>query len=139
MSTTQDRTDLRGYVLADGAVSALIAARFYAVLAAKEPAFPYAVCSHISAGADYSHGTGEPAFREDLYQVDIFSVTAAGAQAVCDAIRVRVEGKKFTHGSTDFGAVFVDTEFDSFEDVVRDDGRAGIYRKTLQLRILINP
>lgn len=137
MSKTIERTDLRSFILADGTVTGLIAARLYAILAPPSPTLPYVVATMIAATPSYTHDGTAP-FAEDLHQLDIFGATAASAQAVCDAIRAKVEGKAFTQGSTDFGAVFIDTETDNFNDLARDDGTAGYFQKTLELRVLIN-
>lgn len=137
MSVTVERTDLRSYILADSTVASLIVARLYAMLAPPAATLPYVVHHMIASVPSYVHDGSTP-FGETLYQLDIFGTTAASAQAVCDAIRSRVEGKTFTQGSTDFGACFVDSETDNFHEVARDDGTAGYFQKTLELRVLIN-
>ena len=141
MGSKQIKIDLRDYILADATVAAAIVDRLYPSHARETPTAPYAVYSVTSDVPNYTHddqnGGGTPQ-RETVWQIDIFGETAVSAEDVCDAIRARVEATKFTQGSTDFGAVFVDTEFDNFEDVPRDDGRAGLFRKTLQIRTTLN-
>ena len=136
------KEDFRDYVLADAGVSALLGTRLFPATAKKTYGTidPYAVYTFVSHQATYSHNMATAgavsagAFRTYVIQVDIFSKSALTAENTGDALRSAVEGKKFTQGTTVFGAVLVDTEFDNFEDVTRADGSAGLFRKTIQLR-----
>ena len=136
-----EKKDFRDYLLADGTVSGKLGTRFYPSQARRTTGTeePYAVYTIVSTSPEYTHdGTSSTTFRTIVMQLDIFGKTALEAEETGDAILARVESKKFTQGTTDFGAVFVDTEFDNFEDAVRDDGSSGLFRKTIQLNIKID-
>ena len=135
------KEDLRDYILADSAVAAKLGTRLFPAMARKSygTTDPYAVYTMVSNDATYTQdGTSSSVWRVIVFQFDIFSKSAVTAEATGDAILARVESTKFSQGTTDFGAVFLDTDFDNFEDATRADGSSGLFRKTIQLRTLIN-
>jgi len=135
------KKDLRDYLLADSTVSTKLGTRLFPAVARKSYGTidPYAVYSIVSSDPlNTQDGTSATLFRTIVFQIDIFSKSAVDAESTGDAILARVESTKFSQGTTEFGAVFMDTEFDNFEDATRADGSSGLFRKTLQLRTLIN-
>lgn len=138
---SQVKEDFRDYILADSTVATKLGTRLFPAVARKTYGTidPYAVYSEVSNDAIYTQdGTRSTVWRVIIFQIDIFSKSAVTAESTGDAILDRVESTKFSQGSTEFGAVFLDTEFDNFEDATRADGSSGLFRKTIQLRTLIN-
>lgn len=107
--------DLRTYILAGGAVSALIGSRFYPHKLPQSPTLPavtYQVISelrgHVMSGADGTPGT--------RVQIDAWASTMADALAVADAIRARLDGYAGTlAGSTKAQGVFADQSQSLYE------------------------
>ena len=140
----QLKIDLLAYLNADATIASLVGASgsaggIWTQIAPEGREPPYVVLSMITEAPEYTQQSAtEDALRRPVFQFDIFGATAVAAQEVCDAIRARIEGNKFTQGSTAFGHCFVDSEHDDFENVAETSGVAGLFRKILQVRMLID-
>lgn len=116
-STAKMKIDLRAYLLADTAITALIAQRLYAVHVEAElaPAMPYVVMGTTGGSGNYAHdgATGNDDVR---VQFSIYASTSAELEQVRDAIKDRMDILGGTQqGNTVFGHVFFDNDVDTYE------------------------
>ena len=141
MSINTVKAALRTRALADAAVSARIGDRWYNGRAPANVQKPYVVLSTVSDTPELTHddaeGTAKP-FGPTVFQIDAFGADADSADLTIGEIRARLEGTKFTEGSTAFGSISVDTERDIVEGVTKPTGTSGVHRRLLQIRTIVN-
>ena len=109
----------------DATVSGLVGTRIYPVLAPEGVALPYITYQRIAVDHVESVA-GSSGLANALVQVDCWAASYAGANALGEAVRLRMQGFRGTVGSQDIQAVLLSSDRDAPEDPVRIE-RGGVH------------
>lgn len=97
--------DLRTYILADTPTSSLLSTRLYLQRIPAETALPHARYFTVAEDVQNAHNDGTEVLNKDLVQLDVYAGTATEALAIKEALKLRLNSKAFTQGSTVFGYI----------------------------------
>jgi len=111
--------DLRTYLLADATVASLVGTRIHPVIIPQKPPFPSVAIQTISGQRVHSTD-GASGLTGPRIQIDCWDETFAGADAVFEAVRKRVDGK----GSGVIQGMFIESERDSYDFEINLYGRS---------------
>lgn len=106
------------FLLADGTVSGLVAARMYPILLPQEPSYPAIVYSLASSTRLHALD-GPPGRASHRVQIDCYAETYKEAHQLAAAVRQRLDGYAGLMGSTEVGYVSLDNEQDLYDDDAR--------------------
>lgn len=104
-------TDLRSFLLADSTISSLIGSRFYPGELPQDATLPAIVYSTISGYRPQSQ-EGPSGIVRLRIQIDCWAETYAGAEALAEAVRLRLNGYRGSAGSGEIKGAFFDSERD---------------------------
>jgi len=108
---------LHAHLIADGGVSALVAARIYPLRAPQNPTVPYVTYSRINTDREH-HMSGASGLAHPHFQIDVFASSFSSMSAVANAIRSALDVYSGDMGSPsiDVSSVLVVDERDFYED-----------------------
>lgn len=125
------RSDLRTFLLADGAISGLIGTRLYPRTLPQKPVLPAATEQVISGDREYAMD-GPTGRAKPRVQYDFYALTALEADELFDAFEARLSGFQGVVGGHTIQGAFLEAERDGYEDGA-DAGTgsgAGLYRRS---------
>lgn len=102
-------------------VAALIAGRVYPKQLPQGPTYPAIVYHRISGPRVHSHD-GASGLAYPRFQFDCFAKTHVQAKALCDAVRLAIDGFKGLMGGAggvDVQAVFCEDDTDDYDDELK--------------------
>lgn len=114
--------DVRTFVLADGAVAALVGSRMYARMLPQTPTLPALVFQRIDTRRQHDLGDADGLPRVRL-QVTAWASLPLAAATVAQAVRSRLDGVKGVMGASTIGACLCVGERDVSDP---DPGRFGV-------------
>ena len=126
-------TGLRGALLADAAVAALVGTRIYPVVLPQAPQYPAISFQTISGESHYALG-GHSGLASPRIQVDCWAESFDAVMALRSAVIACLGGYRGTVAGVTIQGMFKVAEVDAFEPELTQTG-ARIWRKTLDFNI----
>ena len=126
-------TALRGALIADAGVVALVAARVYPVVLPQAPVYPALTFQTISGESHYGLG-GASGLASPRVQIDCYAETFDAVMALRSAVIACLSGYRGTIAGVAVQGMFRVAEADGFESDLTQTG-ARIWRKTLDFNI----
>ena len=128
-------TDIRTFLLADGTISGLVGTRIFPLKLPQAPTFPAITYQMISGGRSHTYG-GAVGLASPRFQFDCWGATYLQAEALAEALRIRLDGFSGAMGaspSTVVQGVFFQDERDLYEDGadLGTGSGAGVYRRSI--------
>jgi hypothetical protein len=105
-------------LLADASLAALVSDRVYPDKYPQGVSFPFVVYHQVSETAGYSHD-GDSNLDTDRFQFDCYGSTKASAQAVKNALRALLSGKRFTASNIRVTSCRLDNSLGGYDDVLK--------------------
>lgn len=109
--------ELRAKIIADGAVSALVAQRVYPNILPQGPTYPAIVYSQIS-GVRLHHLGGTSGRANPRFSYHCWGATYASARAVANALRSLLDGFNGTL-TTAHATIMIESELDDYDDTAQ--------------------
>jgi hypothetical protein len=107
--------DLRAHVIGTNAISDLISTRLFIQRVPPDTLLPHCRYFTVAEDVNNAHNDGVEFLSRDLVQFDIYSTTATEALAIKDAMKLALNSKTFTQGSTLFGYIKWENAFSGYE------------------------
>ncbi len=123
------RGAIRSHLMADPAVAPLVAARIYPMRLPQSPVLPALTIQLITGRWLISHSGRNSLRPGERYQVDCWSKTADGAEALAEAVVDAIGAFRGTWGTVPIGASLISTAQEDF------DTGSGLYRQILDFLI----
>lgn len=119
---------LKTFVLADATVAGLVGARMYSTKTPQNPTTPY-IRYGLQSGQSFNSTDGPSGLENPVFQIDAIADTYAGAVALYDAIRLRLNGYKGDMGGVDVHGVFLVRQYDlPYDEPTELSGRSADYQ-----------
>lgn len=139
MSQERMRQDLRAYLLADSAITAIVSTRIYATAAPPGASIPYLVLTVVGREPIYSHD-GPNAGSTTRFQFTGIGDKMSILAALRDAVIARLSGASMTEGQTRFQGIFeTGTELEDFDDTAGTGGQSTQYQKIFDMNVQWQP
>lgn len=119
---------LRTFLLADATIAGLVGARMYPTKTPQNPTTPYIRFS-LQSGESFNSTDGPSGLENPVFQIDAIDTTYAGATAVADAIRLRLNGYAGDMGGVEVQGVFLVRKYDlPYDEPTELSGRSADYQ-----------
>jgi hypothetical protein len=122
--------DLRTYLLAQPAVTALIGARLFPLRLPQGAAFPALTYQRVAGGEDVTH-QGRSGLGRARMQLDCWAATYGQAIALADAVKDALVGYRGAMGATPFAAGRLANEIDL------DEPDLNVYRRMVEVPLWV--